>query len=132
MLYNSDGHEIAKGYTTVTFSSQLTAGDTYSVSVGSYTVCTFARWQDTGSSNPERTFVANGTQTFVGVYVCTNAIQLNTSSPSNLGIQSLQLIGLFVLAGSTAYLRDSRARKKVSKIIGRKIRFVYAMAFLVR
>ena len=71
VLYNSAGTQLTTGFTPVTFSG-LTAGTAYGVSVSSYGACTFSHWQDNGSTNAMRAFTAASTQTFTGVFNCTN------------------------------------------------------------
>lgn len=72
VLYNKAGSVLQTGYTPKVFSG-LTAGTTYQVELDSYGSCTFQHWQDTGSTNPLRTYVAtSGSQTLVGVYSCTS------------------------------------------------------------
>lgn len=66
VLYDSNGAQIASGYTPITFSG-LTAGATYSVSVADYGPYVFNHWED-GSTNSYRTFVANSNVSFTAYY----------------------------------------------------------------
>jgi len=69
-LYDQNYKVLQTGYTTVTF-SPLIAGMTYIVEADGYASCSFNHWQDTGSTNYQRTFVAtNSPQTLTAVYSC--------------------------------------------------------------
>ncbi|MDE1852389.1 MAG: hypothetical protein KGI38_01445 [Thaumarchaeota archaeon] len=66
VLYDSNGNQIATGYTPIAFSG-LKAGATYSVSVSDYGPYVFSHWED-GSTNSYRTFVANSNLAFTAYY----------------------------------------------------------------
>jgi hypothetical protein len=69
-LLGHSGNEINDAYSPATF--QLTDGQTYSIETSNYLSCTFNHWQDTGSTNGTRTFIAsNDMQKFTAVYACT-------------------------------------------------------------
>lgn len=69
-LYSQSYKALQTGYTTVTFKS-IVAGTTYIVEADGYISCSFDHWQDTGSADYQRTFVAAASgQTFVAVYAC--------------------------------------------------------------
>jgi hypothetical protein len=66
VLYNSNGNQVASGYTPVVFTG-LKAGATYSVSVSDYGPYVFNHWED-GSTNSYRTFTANSNLNFTAYY----------------------------------------------------------------
>lgn len=69
-LYDHSYKVLQTGYTTVTFKS-VTAGVTYVVEADGYATCAFDHWQDTGSTNYQRTFVATSSgESFTAVYTC--------------------------------------------------------------
>jgi hypothetical protein len=69
-LYDQSYKVLETGYTTVTF-SPLTAGTTYIVEADGYGSCSFAYWQDTMSTNYQRTFSATSSpEVFTAVYSC--------------------------------------------------------------
>jgi hypothetical protein len=68
VLYEN-GNPVQTGYTPATF--QIAGGQTYTVGVDNYGSCNFSIWNDTGSTNPERTFsVSSDSARFTAVYNC--------------------------------------------------------------
>lgn len=66
VLYDSNGNQVASGYTPITFSG-LTSGATYSVSVANYGPYVFMHWED-GSTNSYRTLSATSNHVFTAYY----------------------------------------------------------------